>query len=169
MKIGVISDTHDQIGNIKRAVSILNHAEVELVVHCGDWVSPFTVNFLKKLKCPIKGVFGNNDGDKFRHLLLDDNSIQVHYEDRFLFLQAGDRNIAVWHGDYREITDALIDCRRYDAVFHGHTHRRENLMIGSTLSLNPGSFLNETSEQVKGASFAIYDSVSHTAEIINLD
>jgi len=44
MKIGVISDTHDQQELILQSVQKLNEADVGLVIHCGDWVSPFIVS-----------------------------------------------------------------------------------------------------------------------------
>jgi uncharacterized protein len=84
MKVGVISDTHDQIENILKAVELLNQEKVELVVHCGDWVAPFTLKFYHALKCPIKGIFGNNDGDKFRHTVIAAaQPISISYEERF--------------------------------------------------------------------------------------
>ena len=83
MKIGVISDTHDQRLPIRQAISVFNSEKVSLVVHCGDWVSPFSAAWFAALKCnsaksgmhnrvkpdlcPIKGVFGNNDGHKDIH------------------------------------------------------------------------------------------------------
>lgn len=169
MKIGVISDTHDQIEQILKAVDYLNQEQVELVVHCGDWVSPFTLRFYAKLRCPIKSVFGNNDGDKFRHLQFAKTlELSVAYEDRFLTLEMDNRKIAVWHGDYKEITDSLVLCGQYDAVFHGHTHARVNEHHGKTLSLNPGTLMPLTTEQIKGASIAIYDTVSNSARFIDI-
>lgn len=41
MKIGVISDTHDQGDLILKAVELMNAEKVEMAFHCGDWVSPF--------------------------------------------------------------------------------------------------------------------------------
>jgi predicted phosphodiesterase len=41
MKIGVISDTNDQQELILQCIKKLNEANVGLVIHCGDWVSPF--------------------------------------------------------------------------------------------------------------------------------
>jgi uncharacterized protein len=164
MKIGVLSDTHDQVDYIQAAVSQLNKENIELVVHCGDWVSPFVLHFFKDLKIPIFGVFGNNDGDKFRHLVFKDKlGINIQYEDRFLKLELDNRLIAVFHGDYPEIVEALVICGKYDAVFHGHTHQQVNKMVGNTLSLNPGSFMSETTEEVKGASFAIYETKTNSA------
>jgi putative phosphoesterase len=169
MKIGVLSDTHDQIKFIKRAVDIFNQADVELVAHCGDWVSPFTLKFYDGLNCPIKGIFGNNDGDRFRHLQSrSDLKVQIDFEERFLELDLDDRKVAVFHGDYREITDALIACGKYDAVFHGHFHIAENKLVGKTLSLNAGTLMPVTTNDIKGASIAIYDTADNSARLISL-
>ncbi|MEO0083560.1 MAG: YfcE family phosphodiesterase, partial [candidate division WOR-3 bacterium] len=62
--IGIISDTHDNLPNIKRAVKIFNQRKVSLVIHCGDFVAPFTLLTFKELQCPLTGVFGNCDGEK---------------------------------------------------------------------------------------------------------
>lgn len=165
MKIGVISDTHDQQELILKCVQMLNEAKVEWVVHCGDWVSPFVLHSFKDLKMPIKGVFGNNDGDKFRHLQYSQAlHLDIKYEDRFLELMIDHRRIAVFHGDYQEIVQALVTCGAYDAVFHGHTHKKVNETHGKTLSLNPGSLMKMTQGEPLGASFAIYDTTTNSAQ-----
>jgi putative phosphoesterase len=64
MLIGIISDTHDNMPQIKKAVDLLNESKVEHVIHAGDFTSPFTFSILKDLKCGFTGIFGNNDGDK---------------------------------------------------------------------------------------------------------
>ena len=48
MKIGVLSDTHDHIPKIKRAVEIFNEEKVDLVLHSGDIVAPFSLLTLQK-------------------------------------------------------------------------------------------------------------------------
>lgn len=165
MKIGVISDTHDQQELIVQCVQQLNDADVALVIHCGDWVSPFILHAFKGLRAPLKGVFGNNDGDKFRHLKFSqDLNLNVTYEDRCLELVLDNRKIAVFHGDYPEIVHALVACGGYDAVLHGHTHKQVNEMKGNTLSLNPGSLMKMTCNEPLGASFAIYDTATNSAE-----
>jgi len=171
MKLGIISDTHDRVDNIIKMVNILNQHQVKLVIHCGDWVAPFTLQYYQPLKCPLRGVFGNNDGDKFRHLRLSQTKkfkVDVEYEDTFLELEIDKRKLAVYHGDYASITHALVTCGEYDAVFHGHTHVKVNQTVGKVLSLNPGTLLPQTSPTVKGASFAIYDTATNSAEIIRL-
>lgn len=169
MKIGVISDTHDQRENILKATKILNNEGVELTIHCGDWVSPFTTAFYKDLKSPIKGVFGNNDGDRFLHpVVAKMNNTNIEYYERVIKLEIDGRKIFVYHGDYEDVTDALVTCGKFDAVFHGHTHQAVNKTVGETLSLNPGTMMDYTAESVQGASFAIYDTTSNTANLTKL-
>lgn len=167
MKIGVLSDTHDQGELIQKAVEYFNNENVSWVFHCGDWVSPFILHFFQGLQVPLRGVFGNNDGDKFRHLAFKNKwGIDLEYEDRFLEMEVDNRLIAVFHGDYSSIVEALVTCGKYDVVFHGHTHEKINLYHGKTLSLNPGSLMRETSKDVRGASIAIYDTEKHKASHI---
>jgi hypothetical protein len=64
MKIGLISDSHDHLENIKKSVKVFKDSKVDLVIHLGDYVNPKSVRAFKGLK--LTGIFGNNDGDKFR-------------------------------------------------------------------------------------------------------
>ena len=164
MKIGVISDTHDQIAHILQAINLLNEANVDLVIHCGDWVSPFVLYHFQNLKAPIRGIFGNNDGDRFRHLMLKEKlGLNLQLEERFLKLELDGRKLAVFHGDYPELVTGLVLSGEWDAVFHGHTHQKVNETLGNTLSLNPGSFMDLTYGTIKGASFALYDTATNSA------
>jgi len=167
MKIGVLSDTHDQVEKIQRAVKILNKEKVSLIIHCGDWVSPFTQFFYRDLKSPIKGIFGNNDGDIPYHLVCAKKS-HIQFAGRTMSLNIRGRKIFVYHGESEETVKALITCSKYDAVFHGHTHTPSNIVMGKTLSLNPGTLMSITDKNIQGASFAIYDTVNNSAKLITL-
>jgi len=169
MKIGVISDTHDQAAHIVEMVRLLNEEEVGLVVHCGDWVAPFILHFFEGLKAPLRGIFGNNDADRFRHLTFKDKwGLDLEFEERFLKLDIEGRKIAAFHGDYPELVEGLVDSGHWDAVFHGHTHRRVNEVKGKTLSLNPGSLMDKTLPGIEGASFAVYETEANSAHHILL-
>ncbi len=170
MKLGVMSDSHDQVENILKAVEIFNQEKVELVIHCGDWVSPFTLKFYEKLQCPIKGVFGNNDGDKFRHLERKRGGqyqVDVTYFDLFMELEIDGKKIAAFHGDSQPILRSLIKSQNYDVIFHGHTHQKINEVANGTLSFNPGTLM-KNSGNVQGASIGIYDTIKHSARHIDL-
>lgn len=66
--IGILSDTHDQIHHLVKVIDFFNRERVNLVLHCGDWTSTFTLIHYAQLQSPLYGVFGNNDGDKLRHI-----------------------------------------------------------------------------------------------------
>jgi putative phosphoesterase len=63
MLIGAVSDSHDNLPLIEKAVKVINNQKVALVLHAGDYIAAFTVARFAQLNCPLIGVFGNNDGD----------------------------------------------------------------------------------------------------------
>jgi len=136
MLIGLISDTHDHVPHIERAVKLFKERDVDLVIHSGDFCSPFTIPLFEGL--PMKAIFGNNDGDKY--LLMNKcEEIGADLEGEFFELEADDRLIAVYHGTYEGITKALQKCGKYDVVVSGHTHEMVKEKIGNTLAINPGT------------------------------
>jgi len=169
MKIGIMSDTHDQTRRVRKAINILNKEKVELVIHCGDIIAPFTLEFYKGLKCPIKFLFGNNTGDVMRHFTYAEKIGLHDYEfGTFFSLKAGGKRIAAYHGDNMEITEALIKCGDYDCVFSGHDHIARVEKRGEIIFVNPGTLTDKHKEGMKPPSIAIYDSDTHTAKILNV-
>jgi hypothetical protein len=134
MKIGIISDTHDNMFQIKKAVEIFNREKVELVFHAGDFVSPFTFLEFKNLNCPLKGVFGNNDGDKL-YLQEKFKGIGEIYPTLYE-TNIDHKNIIMMHKE--KLIDALAESQKYDVIIYGHTHRIDLRKIGKTLIVNPG-------------------------------
>ena len=130
-KIGVISDSHDNMDAIKEAVSFFNEAEVDLVIHAGDIISPFTADEFEKLNCDMLLIYGNNDGDR---LYLKDRfeGIGKFYRDPYIGELYG-KKIAVTH--IPAIVDALAE--KNDIVIYGHTHYKD-LRKEKGLILNPG-------------------------------
>ena len=142
MLIGIISDTHDHLDAMAKAVTKLNELKVELVIHCGDFISPFVVRELGKLNCKLIGVFGNNDGDKYT-LTEKFSGLGFELHDGPHTLEIEGLRFLVLHG-YRSpemtinIAHKLAETGKYDVVAYGHTHRPEQQKIGETLVLNPG-------------------------------
>ncbi len=159
MLIGIISDTHDNMPQIKRAVDLFNERKVEHVVHAGDFTSPFTFRILRDLTCGFTGIFGNNDGDK---LLLQKMSRGRVFPQPHIFELEG-RKIVLMHEHH--IADALADSGHYDIVIYGHTHKPEIRKVKNTLVINPG----EAGSWLYGKStVAIVNLSLMSAEIINL-
>ncbi|MFN3535276.1 MAG: metallophosphoesterase family protein, partial [Desulfatiglandales bacterium] len=63
MLIGILSDSHDNLPMIQKAVEVLKRRGVDLVLHAGDYVAPFSLKPLLDSFGQFIGVFGNNDGE----------------------------------------------------------------------------------------------------------
>lgn len=138
LMIGLISDTHDRLSMVDKAIKVLNSENVGLVLHAGDYVSPFVIPRFKGLKAKLIGVFGNNDGD--HELLKRRFSEDKHLEIRgnFAKLDVDGARIALLHGVDTELLNALIDSGGFDVVVHGHAHEAKVYRKGRTLIVNPG-------------------------------
>jgi putative phosphoesterase len=162
MLLGLISDSHDHVPNIKQEVQICKSRSVDIVLHAGDFCSPFTVPPFEGLN--LKGVFGNNDGDHY--LLLDKfRSINAEHLGSFGDLYIDEKRVALYHGTDAPITAALEQCGNYDLVVSGHTHEKKAEMVGETLAVNPGTVHGFEDE----ASIAFVDTTKMGVEFVSLD
>jgi putative phosphoesterase len=160
--IGVLSDSHDNLHALRKAVGIFHEADCRLIVHAGDFVAPFAVAELRALGCPVKAVFGNCDGERPGLAKAFDGLGEIR-EAPLSFSFEGLRFL-VSHLD-APIYGYLVS-ERPDVLVYGHTHRPLVEWRGSTLLLNPG----ETGGWLHGRStVALFDPKSKTAKIISLD
>lgn len=159
MLIAIISDTHDHMPMIRKAVDLCNSRQVGHVIHAGDFTSPFTFRALKHLTCDLTGIYGNNDGER---VLLQKLSKQRIFTQPYVIELAG-RKIVIMHE--HQVVDALADSGHYDLVIYGHTHEPDIRKRGNTLIVNPG----ELSGWLYGRStMAVADLSSLSAELIEL-
>jgi len=164
-RIGIVSDTHDNMPRIRDAVARLNKEGVDLVLHAGDFISPFVIGTLKNLDAEMIGVFGNNDGD--RMLLLTKCADYPHLSiyGTFARIQVGGKTLGLVHGSDRSLLKTMITSGEYDLVVYGHTHRAEVTTKGRTLVVNPG----EVCGYLSGTStIALVDVHRQTSEILVL-
>lgn len=134
MIIGIMSDSHDHLAAIRLAVDFFNHKKVDLVLHAGDLISPFTAYEFKKLKMPFEAIYGNNDGE--REGLKTAFQELCDLED-FKEINADGRKIAVIHGANQKLVDALAGGGNYDVLLRGHTHQLD-VSGDETMIINPG-------------------------------
>ena len=165
MLIGLISDTHDNLPMVTKAVKRLNEENVELVLHAGDYVAPFVIPRFKELKAKLIGVFGNNDGDHefLKKRFSENQSLEIR--GNFADITVDGVRIALLHGSERELLKALVEAGCFDVVVHGHMHNAEVYRKGRTLVVNPG----EVCGYLTGKStIALFDTVKREARIIDL-
>ena len=157
MKIGIISDTHDDIENVRGAIEIFNKEEVQYVIHAGDYVFPGIVMEFKNLNARLVGVLGNNDGE--RGLLLKAFlEVGGELKGELGELHVDDLKIGIYHGTSAGTKKQLIESGRYNIIVCGHTHKKEPAghAMGNysndtfTLVLNPGTGHRKT-ESLAGA------------------
>ena len=134
MKIGVVSDTHDNTPNVIRIVDLFNAAGVDLVIHTGDITMARTLDVMAGLRAPMMGVFGNNDTLR-EELECACARHGFSFGDPPLTLSLGGREIAVVH-DPRDFGN--LDVTRFDLLLHGHVHSRVIDRRENRLQFNPG-------------------------------
>ncbi|MEM9595830.1 MAG: metallophosphoesterase [Acidobacteriota bacterium] len=133
MRIGVLSDSHDNVPKVEAAVDLFVAEGVGMVIHAGDFVAPFAVAPLARLECPVVAVFGNNDGERVGLARAFADIGEVHPNVAEAELHG--RRIAVTH--YPEVAEPLSLAGRHDLVVYGHTHRVD-IQPRAGLLVNPG-------------------------------
>ncbi len=164
MLVGLISDTHDNVAMIKAAIRKLNDLDVGLVLHAGDYISPFTAKPYAELRAKMVGVYGNNCAEKEK---LKEVYAAVGKElvGSFAEVEAGGRKIALLHGHDDALLRSIIAHGTYDVVVHGHDHKAKIAKVGKTLVVNPG----EVGGWLYGRStLAVLDTEKLMAEIEDL-
>ncbi|MFP4476099.1 MAG: YfcE family phosphodiesterase [Desulfatibacillaceae bacterium] len=142
MLLAVMSDSHDNIWNLEKALAEAGDRGCSVIIHCGDFVAPFSLKQMADSGLPVYAVFGNNDGDRF---LLTRTAAAattpVHLFDPVGLFADGAFNVAFTH--HPEVGLGLASTGDYDAVFHGHTHLHYSQRINDTLLLNPGEIMGK--------------------------
>ena len=135
MRIGVLSDTHNNMKSVECIVEIFAKSRVERIVHTGDITQAKVLDALSELNAEIHGVYGNNDiGEKpGLEKAAERNGMSFH--DGPLELEWAGRKIVVVH-DPRDL-ETLPD-PNWDLALHGHTHLRTETRHGEQLIFNPG-------------------------------
>jgi len=164
LKVGIISDTHDNLPMTDKAIETLNREGAEIVLHAGDYVAPFTVIRFKQLRAKLIGVFGNNDGD---HELLKKRFADIKTAEirgNFAEVKVEGLKIALLHGE-EGLLQSLIDSQGYDVVVHGHSHDARVHKKGKTLVINPGEVCGYLSGK---STIVVLDTETREARIIQL-
>lgn len=144
MKIGIISDTHDDIANTKKAIEIFEKNNVQLVIHCGDYVFPPLVKEFERLTkqgIEFVGVLGNNDGE-ITGLMKTFDQINGKLLGEVGELEKDGLKIGIYHGTNSELREELENSTKYDVFVSGHTHRKRATTgesANNTIVINPGT------------------------------
>jgi hypothetical protein len=136
MILGVISDTHDHLQRINDAIELFNREKVGAVIHCGDFVAPFSIKLFMKLNCPFYGVFGNNDGEREGLLKMAQSFHGELHNPPHIYELTGKR-ILVSHSPLDPKRLSKLPTRP-NYILYGHTHQMESVNLGGIPAINPG-------------------------------
>ncbi len=152
MLIAIMSDSHDHLANLEKAIILARQGGAEMIIHCGDYVAPFSLKILGNAGLPVHGVFGNNDGDQYLLTRLSMSELElITLHGQVGTLEIDNTKIAFTHLPL--VGHGLAATEDYDLVCFGHSHNHHARHVGSTLLLNPGEIMGKD----ESAGFCIYD------------
>jgi putative phosphoesterase len=163
MKIGILSDTHNDGATTKRALQAFRRSGVHTLFHCGDLTSAEMVQHFRGFE--VYFVRGNMDRHHVQAL-----TVAIAAQSGAFWLGKGGeveldgRRFAITHGDREEVLETLLFAEP-DYLFTGHTHRHHDERIGPTRLINPGA-LGGTRHEAR--SICILDPATDQLEVIYL-
>jgi len=140
MRIGLISDTHDEEHTLGLALARFRQAQVKTVLHAGDVTGACTLKLFADFDVWI--ARGNMDHDPKLALAVTEG-FGAERLARVHELNVHGAYIAMIHGDSWQRLEALIRAPAHDGqrryIIHGHTHVPDDETLGNTRVINPGA------------------------------
>jgi putative phosphoesterase len=135
VRIGVVADTHDRVPAIADLLQKFADKGVSMVMHAGDFCSPFSLAPFHQRGMALLGVFGRNDGDRETLAAYAARGMGTEiYESPHSF-DVGGKRILLVH-EIVEVSPRSIEA--HDFVIHGSSHLQSEKKVGSTIVINPG-------------------------------
>lgn len=138
MKIAILSDSHDNLPNLEKTLSLIKKGGIKMIIHCGDVCG---IEAMEKIKENFKGkihlVFGNADFKDLKEKIEKGEFKSVEFSKDFKEVEIGNLKIAFSHT--LELARKLCQAKKYDFVFYGHSHKPWLEKIGNCILANPGN------------------------------
>lgn len=141
MILGIISDSHDDVESLERALELFQRFGIDELIHLGDLISPFSLDPIVRSGIPFRILRGNNDAEVIVALRSAEGGGTFHASP--VEIDLGGAKSLLFHGfGDGELTKfaaiSLASSGRFDLVLYGHTHEVHVEEVGETLIVNPG-------------------------------
>lgn len=137
MKIGVLSDTHDNQEDLRVVLNICREKGIKTLVHCGDLTSLDMVSKFRGFR--LIYTIGNMDiatGAIKKHI---ERMHEGNYAGMVFRGKLNGVPIAVTHSHIDGKVMELVREKRFKWVFHGHTHEKRDETLRGARIVNPGA------------------------------
>jgi uncharacterized protein len=162
MLVGLMADTHDRVPAIAELLKRMTGLGVGMVLHAGDFCSPFALKPFQDANVALAGVFGHNDGDPEGLKAFAEQGMGHELFESPHSLTIEGQKILLVH-DIGDVTARSI--KSHNVVLHGLEHQQSMKTRGDTLIINPG----EACGWINGSpTAAILDLDSKRVEFIKL-
>lgn len=136
MRIGILSDTHDELERTRAAVRMLQDAGAEALIHCGDLASPPIVEACVVL--PFWFAFGNHDSDTvpiLRQAAIESGANCLGWGG---IVELAGKRFGVTHGHMTTDVRRIL-AEKPDYLLTGHSHIPNDTVVGAVRRINPGA------------------------------
>lgn len=135
MLVGLLGDTHDRLPAIAELVRRMVDAGAGMILHVGDYSSPFSLRPILDANIPMAGVFGRNDGDREGLRAFAARGVGTELYESPHSVEVGGQRILLVH-DVGEV--GRISVHAHGVIVHGCSHTQEMKTRGDALMVNPG-------------------------------
>lgn len=165
MKIAVISDIHDNLANLQKALKVISQNQTDHLICLGDVQELATWKILDNLSMPVSAVMGNGDKDMISWKKLKANLNHLQLFNSVGEIEFNNKKIIFSH--YQGIIKNIITKypNKYTLGLYGNSHQPWEEMMGKTKLLNPGNVANV----FYSPTFAIVDLKNLQAQLILLN
>ncbi|MDA1081761.1 MAG: YfcE family phosphodiesterase [Gemmatimonadetes bacterium] len=162
MLIGLMADTHDRVPAVRDLLKEMTDRGVAMVLHAGDYCSPFSLQPFQDAGVALAGVFGHNDGDPQGLKAFAEQGMGHELFESPHSITIGDQKILIVH-DIGDVS--LRSIKQHNIVVHGMEHQQSMKTRGDSLIICPG----EACGWIHGApTAAVLDLESKQVEFIKL-
>ena len=166
MKIGILSDVHENSHNLILALEECKKLDVEKILFLGDFINNWIAKIFSSSIIPVFSIWWNNDGDKVaitKTSLSEGSNLEVWF-DTFDSLIIDNRKIFLTH--YPMLAKPMAKSWEFDAVFYGHDHKINIDKIWNCIVVNPWELSGHKFGQ---STFVVYDTNTNIANIVSLN
>jgi putative phosphoesterase len=152
MRVGVVSDSHGEIDNLKKVADLLiDKYNVDVIVHLGDdYNDTFVLDNLGVKLVKVPGVFSSY----YQNRDISNRIVENFNDRRVLITHTECSHENDLNGDVKP--EELIDSKFVDVVLCGHTHVPRIEQIQDVLYINPGH-LRSQDKKTFPPTFAVID------------